>query len=148
MSVQVKISSIKSINGSSLSSVVDLANFNFNTLKTALDEFLTSINYSQDSQVSVDIEGIKADTIIIREGLTVYGAQQQNGSFPEVIKLLPTGAITAKNVVVEDVVEGKRLRLKVFGQLPPTGVPGEIVYITAQGTRIEGFYGYFSSNQP
>lgn len=52
MSVQVKISSVKSINGSSLSSVIDLANFNFNTLKTALDEFLTSINYSQDSQVS------------------------------------------------------------------------------------------------
>jgi hypothetical protein len=145
MSVQVKISSVKSINGSSLSSVIDLANFNFNTLKTALDEFLTSINYSQDSQVSVDIEGILADTIIVREGLTVYGAQQQNGQSPEVIKLLPSGAITAKNLVVEDVVEGKRLRLKVFGQLPPTGVPGEIVYITAQGTRAEGFYGYLVS---
>ena len=145
MAVKVKISSLKSINGASISSVIDLSNFNFNTLKSALDEFLTSINYSQDLGVTVDIDGISANTLTIREGLTVYGAQQQNGSYPEVIKLLPTGAITAKNVVVEDVVEGKRLRLKVFGQLPPTGVPGEIVYITAQGTRIEGFYGYLLS---
>ena len=108
MSVQVKISSIKSINGTSLSSVIDLSNFNFNTLKTALDEFLTSINYDQTTGVTVDIQGITADTIKIRQGLTVYGAQQAGGTYPEVIKMYPTGAITAKNVVVEDVLEGKR----------------------------------------
>ena len=142
MSVQVKISSIKSINGTSLSSVIDLSNFNFSTLKSALDEFLTSINYDQTTGVTVDIDGITADTIKIRQGLTVYGAQQAGGIYPEVIKMYPTGAITAKNVVVEDVLEGKRLRLKVFGALPPTGIPGEIVYITAQSGRIEGFYGY------
>ncbi len=142
MSVQVKISSIKSINGTSLSSVIDLSNFNFNTLKTALDEFLTSINYDQTTGVSVDIQGITANTVKIRQGLTVYGAQQSGGIYPEVINMYPTGAITAKNVVVEDVLEGRRLRLKVFGVLPPTGIPGEIVYITAQSGRIEGFYGY------
>ena len=142
MSVQVKISSIKSINGTSLSSVIDLSNFNFNTLKTALDEFLTSINYDQTTGVTVDIQGITADTIKIRQGLTVYGAQQAGGTYPEVIKMYPTGAITAKNVVVEDVLEGRRLRLKVFGVLPPTGIPGEIVYIAAQSGRVEGFYGY------
>jgi len=145
MSVKVKISSIKSINGTSLSSVVDLSNLNFNTLKTALDEFLTSINYDQTAGVTVDIHGITADTIKLRQGLTVYGAQQAGGSYPEVIKLYPTGAVTAKNVVVEDVLEGKRLRLKVYGILPPTGIPGEIVYITAQSGRVEGFYGYLVS---
>jgi hypothetical protein len=145
MAVQLKIQSIKSINGASLTSVVDLTNFNFSTIKSAIDEFLTSINYDQGSQVTVDIEGISANTIIVREGLTVYGAQQQNGTYPEVIKLYPTGAITGKNVVMEDVVEGRRLRLKVFGLLPPTGVPGEVVYITAQGQRQEGFYGYLVS---
>lgn len=144
MAVQLKISSINSINGESLASVVDLSNFNFKLIKSALTDFLSSINYDQNTRVTVDIAGISADTVIIREGLTVYGSQQNN-VYPEVIKLLPTGAITAKNVVVEDVTEGRRLRLKVFGQLPPTGIPGEIVYITAQGTRVEGFYGYLLS---
>jgi cell division septation protein DedD len=146
MAVQLKISSIKSINGSSLNTIIDLSNFNFSTIKSAIDEFLTSINYSQvDGEIAVDIQGISTNSIIIRNGLTVYGTQQQNGSYPEVIKMYPTGAITAKNVVVEDVLEGKRLRLKVYGVLPPTAVPGEIVYITAQNGRVEGFYGYLQS---
>ena len=145
MSVQLKISSVKSINGASLTSVVDLANFNFSTIKSAITEFLSAVNFDQTGGVSVDIEGISANTIIVREGLTVYGAQQQNGSYPEVIKLYPTGAITGKNAVMEDVVEGKRLRLKVYGAIPPTGVPGEVIYITQQGGRIEGFYGYLVS---
>lgn len=145
MSVQLKISSVKSINGASLTSVVDLANFNFSTIKSAINEFLSAVNFDQTGGVSVDIEGISANTIIVREGLTVYGAQQQNGFTPEVIKLYPTGAITGKNAVMEDVVEGKRLRLKVYGAIPPTGVPGEVIYITQQGGRIEGFYGYLVS---
>ena len=146
MAVQLKISSIKSINGSSLNTIIDLSNFNFSTIKSAIDEFLTSINYSQvDGEIAVDIQGISTNSIIIRNGLTVYGTQQQNGSYPEVINMYPTGAITAKNVVVEDVLEGKRLRLKVYGVLPPTAVPGEIVYITAQNERVEGFYGYLQS---
>ena len=146
MAVQLKISSIKSINGSSLNTIIDLSNFNFSTIKSAIDEFLTSINYSQlNGEISVDIQGISTNSIIIRNGLTVYGAQQQNGSYPEVIKMYPSGAITAKNVVVDDVLEGKRLRLKVYGVLPPTAVPGEIVYITAQNGRVEGFYGYLQS---
>jgi hypothetical protein len=145
MSVQLKISSVKSINGASLTSVVDLANFNFSTIKSAITEFLSAVNFDQTGGVSVDIEGISANTIIVRQGLTVYGAQQQNGSYPEVIKLYPTGAITGKNAVMEDVVEGKRLRLKVYGAIPPTGVPGEVIYITQQGGRIEGFYGYLVS---
>lgn len=145
MSVQLKISSVKSINGASLTSVVDLANFNFSTIKSAITEFLSAVNFDQTGGVSVDIEGISANTIIVRQGLTVYGAQQQNGSYPEVIKLYPTGAITGKNAVMEDVVESKRLRLKVYGAIPPTGVPGEVIYITQQGGRIEGFYGYLVS---
>jgi hypothetical protein len=145
MSVQLKISSLKTINSSSLSSVIDLANFNFNTLKGALDEFLESIGYTQGSQVSVDIEAITADEISVRDGLVVYGTQLQNEEPQEVIKLLPTGAITGKNLVVEDVLEGKRLRLKVYGKIPETGIPGEIIYIAAQGSKIEGFYGYLLS---
>lgn len=145
MSVNVKLTSIKPINGASLNTVVELSNFNFSTLKSAIDEFLTSINYSQDSTVTVDIQGIYSDTIFVRQGLTVYGAQLPGGSYPTVINLSPTGSITAKNVVAEDVLEGKRVRLKVFGVLPDTGIPGEIVYITAQKGKVEGFYGYLSS---
>ena len=146
MAVQLKISSIKSINGSSLNTIVDLTNFNFSTIKSAIDEFLTTINYSQlNGDISVDIQGITTNTLIVKDGLTVYGAQQMNGTYPEVINMYPTGAITAKNVVVEDVLEGKRLRLKLYGILPPTAVPGEIVYITGQPGRIEGFYGYLNS---
>jgi surface protein len=146
MAVQLKISSIKSINGSSLNTIVDLTNFNFSTIKSAIDEFLTTINYSQlNGDISVDIQGITTNTLIVKDGLTVYGAQQMNGTYPEVIKMYPTGAITAKNVVVEDVLEGKRLRLKLYGILPPTAVPGEIVYITGQAGRVEGFYGYLNS---
>lgn len=145
MAVQVKLSSIKPINGASLNTVVELSNFNFSTLKSAIDEFLTSINYSQDSTVTVDIQGLYSDTIFVRQGLTVYGAQLSGGGYPTVINLSPTGSITAKNVVVEDVLEGKRVRLKVFGVLPQTGIPGEIVYITGQSGKVEGFYGYLSS---
>ena len=64
MAVQLKISSIKSINGSSLNTIIDLSNFNFSTIKSAIDEFLTSINYSQlNGEISVDIQGISTSLI-------------------------------------------------------------------------------------
>jgi hypothetical protein len=141
MSVQLKISGIKPINGSSLNTIVDLSNFNFSSIKSALDEYLTSVNYSQTGGVSVDIATISANSIYSRSGIVVYGPQQNN-TYPEVIRLYPTGAITGKNATMEDAVEGLRLRLNSYGVIPPTGVPGEVIYITAQGDKIEGFYGY------
>jgi hypothetical protein len=145
MAVQLQISGIKKLNGSSLSTVVDISNFNFNTLKSALTEFLETINYNQGTTVTIDVQGISADLIDIRKGLSVYGTQLSGGIYPEVINLDPSGAITAKNIYLEDVVESRRLRLKVFGVLPLTGIPGEIVYITSQSGKQEGFYGYLVS---
>jgi hypothetical protein len=145
MAVQLQISSIKKLNGSSLSTVADISNFNFNALRGALTEFLSTINYNQGTTVTIDVQGIASDIINIRKGLSVYGTQLVGGSYPEVITLSPTGAIHGKNIYLEDVVESRRLRLKVFGILPPSGIPGEIVYITSQSGRQEGFYGYLVS---
>ena len=84
MAVQLKISTIKPINGSSLSTVVDLSNFNFSTLKTALTEFLSSINYDDSAGVEVDIQTIYSDSIYSRQGIVVYGPQQNN-VYPEAV---------------------------------------------------------------
>ena len=142
MAVQLTLNGIETINGASVTSVIELSNFNFKSIRSAITEFLTSISYTQGSVVTVDISGISTDNIIVRNGLTVYGAQQQNGTYPEVIHLSPSGEIDSKNIIVEDVMEGNRLRLRVYGTLPLTAIPGEIVYITDQGLRDEGFYGY------
>jgi len=142
MSVQVTISSVKPINGSNLSSVVELSNFNFNSIKSAITEYLTTVNYNQGtSGVSVDISGISADTLLIRQGLTIYNT---NTSSPA-ITLLPSGSILTKNLSANGVVEALSFRIMVYGQIPTSGYPGEIIYVTSQVGKIEGFYGYLLS---
>ena len=141
MSVQVKLTSVKKLSNSSTTSVVELSNFNFGEITSAIKEFLASINYNQGTtNVSVDIDTVSADLVKVRQGLSVYGTQLVNSAYPVVINLSPTGSVTAKNFVAEDVVEALRLRLKVFGELPTTGIPGEIIYIAAQGSYVEGVY--------
>jgi hypothetical protein len=146
MSVQVKLTSVKALSNSSTTSVVELSNFNFSTITSAIKEFLGSINYVQGgAAVSVDINTVAADLVTIRQGLSVYGAQLQTGNYPTVINLSPSGTVTAKNFISEDVAEVLRLRIRVFGALPLTGIPGEIVYINAQGDRSEGVYVWLNS---
>ena len=141
MAVQVKLTAVKKLSNSSTTSLVELANFNFGEITSAIKEFLTSINYNQSTnEVSVDIDTVASNLVTVRRGLSVYGTQLVNGSYPTVINLSPSGTVTAKNFIAEDVAEILRLRLRVYGALPTTGVPGEIVYIAAQGNRIEGVY--------
>ena len=141
MAVQVKLTAVKKLSNSSTTSLVELTNFNFGEITSAIKEFLTSINYNQSTnEVSVDIDTVASNLVTVRRGLSVYGTQLVNGSYPTVINLSPSGTVTAKNFIAEDVAEILRLRLRVFGALPTTGVPGEIVYIAAQGNRIEGVY--------
>lgn len=144
MSVTIKLSSIKSIDNRSISSITEISNFNFQNLTSSISEFLTSINYIQGDDVSVDISNISADSLKLRESLTVYG-NKVGLVYPENIKLLTNGSILAKNIKVDDVSSAKRIRLRVFGELPITGIPGEMVYIQAQGTRIEGIYVWLNS---
>ena len=141
MAVQVKLTAVKKLSNSSTTSLVELTNFNFGEITSAIKEFLTSINYNQSTnEVSVDIDTVASNLVTVRRGLSVYGTQLVNGAYPTVINLSPSGTVTAKNFIAEDVAEILRLRLRVYGALPTTGVPGEIVYIAAQGNRIEGVY--------
>ena len=141
MAVQVTLTSVKKLTNTSTASVVELSNFNFSTITSAIKEFLASINYNESlNSVSVDVTTIASDLINVRQGLSVYGTQLVNGQYPTVIQLSPTGTVSAQNFTAKDVLESMRLRLRVFGQIPSTGVPGEIIYIQAQGNYIEGVY--------
>jgi hypothetical protein len=147
MSVEVKLTAVKSLSNTSTTSIVEISNFNFQTLTSAVKEFLLSINYEQAmDSVTVDINTVNADLVTVREGLKVYGAQLQDGNYPTVIELHPSGSATAANFIADDVVDALRLRLRVYGLLPSTGIPGELVYIDAQGERVEGIYVWLRSS--
>ena len=146
MSVEVKLTSVKPLSNTSTTSIVELSNFNFRTLVSAIKEFLTSVHYNQnDTEVTVDINTVAADLVTVRNGLKVYGAQLQDGNYPTVIELHPSGSATASNFIADDVMSTLRLRLRVYGLLPSTGIPGELVYIEAQGNRVEGVYVWLTS---
>ena len=146
MAVQVKLTSVKKLSSVSTASMVELSNFNFTQIASAVREFLVSISYQQGvDAVSVDINTISADTLNIRNGLSVYGAQLESGNYPKVIELDPSGSIISKNIILEDVVDAKRVRLRVFGLLPSVGIPGELVYIGTQLSKSEGIYVWLNS---
>ena len=146
MAVQVKLTSVKKLSSVSTASIVELSNFNFTQIASAVREFLVSISYQQGvDAVSVDINTISADTLNIRNGLSVYGAQLESGNYPKVIELDPSGSIISKNIILEDVVDAKRVRLRVFGLLPSVGIPGEMVYIGTQLSKSEGIYVWLNS---
>ena len=146
MAVQVKLTSVKKLSSVSTASMVELSNFNFTAIVSAVREFLVSISYQQGvDAVSVDINTISANTLNIRNGLSVYGSQLESGNYPKVIELDPSGSIISKNIILEDVVDAKRVRLRVFGLLPSTGIPGEMVYIGTQLSKYEGIYVWLNS---
>ena len=146
MAVQVKLTSVKKLSSVSTASMVELSNFNFTAIASAVREFLVSISYQQGvDAVSVDINTISANTLNIRNGLSVYGAQLESGNYPKVIELDPSGSIISKNIILEDVVDAKRVRLRVFGLLPSVGIPGELVYIGTQLSKAEGIYVWLNS---
>ena len=147
MAVQVKLSGVKQLSNTSLTSIVEFTNFNINLIASAVQDFLRSINYVEgEDEVSVEIASIDSDVVQIKQKLSVLGTQLNNsGTYDEVIRLEPSGSVIAKNVLANDVLQGLRVRLKVFGQVPPVGVPGEIIYIQEQPGYEEGFYGYLIS---
>jgi hypothetical protein len=144
MAVQVKLSGVKQLSNTSLTSIVEFTNFNVNLIASAVQDFLRSINYVEgEDEVSVEIASIDSDIVQIKQKLSVLGTQlNAQGRFEEVIRLEPSGSVIAKNLLVNDVMQGLRLRLRVFGQVPPVGVPGEVIYVHEQPGYAEGFYGY------
>ena len=147
MAVQVKLSGVKQLSNTSLTSIVEFTNFNVNLIASAVQDFLRSINYVEgQDEVSVEIASIDSDVVQIKQKLSVLGTQlNSSGTYDEVIRLEPSGSVISKNVLANDVLQGLRVRLKVFGQVPPVGVPGEIIYIQEQPGYEEGFYGYLVS---
>jgi hypothetical protein len=147
MAVQVKLSGVKQLSNTSLTSIVEFTNFNVNLIASAVQDFLRSINYVEgQDEVSVEIASIDSDVVQIKQKLSVLGTQlNTSGTYDEVIRLEPSGSVISKNVLANDVLQGLRVRLKVFGQVPPVGVPGEIIYIQEQPGYEEGFYGYLVS---
>ena len=146
MSVQVKLTSVKNLTNKSTTSIVELSNFNFGAITSSIKEFLRTINYVQgESTVSVDIQTIASNFLNIKNSIAVYGTQLATNTSPPVITLDSSGAVSAKSLYAEDVAEVTRLRMNVFGALPPIGVAGEMIYILSQGEKREGVYVWLNS---
>ena len=59
MAVQVKLSGVKQLSNTSLTSIVEFTNFNVNLIASAVQDFLRSINYVEgQDEVSVEIASI------------------------------------------------------------------------------------------
>lgn len=140
MPVYKNLKAIRKLTNSSLTSIIDITNLNFNSVSSGMLEFLTKINYDETLN-SLSIYKGKFDLVEITDtlSLTLDGVPT--------FTIDSLGRATGQELLVK-VAETKRLRLTDFNDWPAIGVPGEIIYTGIQNQRPEfgeDFIGYLQS---
>lgn len=138
MAIYSKLSNVRRLTNSSLGSIIEVSNLNFNDLSLALLEFLNNVSYDEttnaiDGLDSINVKYINVDNnlSIKLNGVTTFNIDSQ-------------GRAEGNSFLVE-VAEAKRYRHTDFPNWPDIGVAGEIIYTGIQNQRPEfgeDFIGY------
>ena len=140
MPIYNKLSAVRKLSNSSLTSIIDITNLNFADLSSATLEFLNKINYNETtnsfSAYTGDFDFVNvADKFSLKlDGIPTFTIDS-------------LGRAEGQEILVK-VAETKRLRLTDFNDWPDVGVPGEIIYTGIQNQRPEfgeDFIGYLQS---
>lgn len=140
MPIYKNISSIRKLTNSSLTSIIDVTNLNFNSLSSGVFEFLNKISYDESAN-SMTLTSLNSDQVSITDLLSL----KLDGVTTFSIDSL--GRAEGQELLVK-VAETKRLRLTDFNDWPEIGVPGEIIYTGVQNQRPEfgeDFIGYLQN---
>lgn len=137
MSIYKNLESIRKLSTSSLTSIIDITNLNFNNLSDAVLEFLNKIQYNESTN---SLSVYKGSFEFIDVTNTV--SWKLDGITTFTIDSL--GRAEGQELLVK-VAESKRYRHTDFPDWPDEGVPGEIIYTGIQNQRPEfgeDFIGY------
>jgi hypothetical protein len=137
MSIYNNLNDIRRLTNSSLTSIIDVTNLNFNSLSDANLEFLSNIQYNETTN-SFSLYSGTFEFANITNKLTV----SLDGVDTFIIDA--SGKANGQELLVK-VAETKRLRLTDFNDWPSNGVPGEIIYTGIQNQQPEfgeDFIGY------
>lgn len=140
MPVYKNLKAIRKLTNSSLTSIIDITNLNFNSLSSGTLEFLNNINYDEIANSFTAYKGT-FDLVDITDTLSL----KLDGVPTFTIDSL--GRAEGQELLVK-VAETKRLRLTDFNDWPTVGVPGEIIYTGIQNQRPEfgeDFIGYLQN---
>jgi len=140
MPVYNKLSAVRKLSNSSLTSIIDITNLNFADLSSATLEFLNKINYNETTN-SFSVYTGDFDFVNVADKFSL----KLDGIPTFTIDSL--GRAEGQELLVK-VAETKRLRLTDFNDWPDVGVPGEIIYTGIQNQRPEfgeDFIGYLQS---
>lgn len=138
MAIYSKLSNIRRLTNSSLGSIIEVSNLNFNDLSLALLEFLNNVSYNETTNAIEGIDSINVKQINVDNNLSV----SLNGV--TTFNIDSQGRAEGNSFLVE-VAEAKRYRHTDFNNWPNVGIPGEIIYTGIQNQRPEfgeDFIGY------
>tara|TARA_B100000963_G_scaffold176268_1_gene153313 strand:+ start:16587 stop:18149 length:1563 start_codon:yes stop_codon:yes gene_type:complete len=138
MAIYSKLSNIRRLTNSSLGSIIEVSNLNFNDLSIALLEFLNNVEYDETTNAIKGLDSINVKEINVDNNLSV----KLNGV--TTFNIDSQGRAEGNSFLVE-VAEAKRYRHTDFPNWPDVGVAGEIIYTGIQNQRPEfgeDFIGY------
>lgn len=137
MSIYNNLQKIKKLTNSSLTSIIDITNLNFNILSKANLDFLENINYNELTNSFNLFKGtfniIDVNNLfrVISDGNPIFTIDSQ-------------GRAEGREILSR-VIEAKRYRHTDFPDWPDEGIPGEIIYTGINNSRPEfgeDFIGY------
>lgn len=138
MAIYSKLSNVRKLTNSSLGSIIDVSNLNFNDLSSAVLEFLNNVSYDETynsiqglGSLNVENVNVTSNFSLNLNGVTTFNIDSQ-------------GRAEGNSFLVE-VAEAKRYRHTDFNDWPDVGIPGEVIYTGIQNQKPdfgEDFIGY------
>jgi hypothetical protein len=138
MAIYNNLQTIRRLNNSSLTSLIDVTNLNFKSLSDANLEFLNNISYDESTNSftlysgEFDLLDINTTLSILQSGVPTFVIQSDGSAVGQTISV--------------QVAETNRHRHTDFSNYPTIGVPGEVIYTGIAGidpTFGEDLIGYF-----